>query len=261
MNTEPQTASEAEKPAESDKPITTAEEYIADALDRAQKCLESMFKPGSKEIDHVAIATYLGYFPAVVFLEALRRRDPAEADKLAAFVDEALEAGDTASELVWQWTDQIKRGHPMTMVGPGPDEQPNGPTDLQTIPMPFGGEAGTVEVPSVPSTCPGLVIAQGIKLAGAEHVPLAGFWRIAHEPSGLALGRATYPLTVAQAIAHQLGQLDIDWEQPEPDHFRHLGTDIGKAVAEVFADHAGCAYCSDADHLPVLPFRKVATDG
>lgn len=256
MSLEPQPASEAQSAAQPPAEIKTAEDYIRQALADAERLLDRVVDPKTGSPNHIAIAHYLGKFPSVVFLEALRRRDPQEADRLATWVHGAMEDGETAGELNWQWSRQITNGHPMTWIGGDAERQPPIPADLSTVEI-TTRDGQTQEVPYVPTRTPGLIVTQALTGAfeGATWRPSQGHWGVTHEATLLRVQNWDYPLDAAQSIAARLGELDVDWTQVSRDFVLKLDHDTRKAILAVFEDHDLCSSCSDADHQPVLPFR------
>jgi hypothetical protein len=57
-------------------------------------------------------------FTTTAFLAALHEYDPDRAHRLAVWVNQAMEDGDTAAEMRWQWREQLAAGVPLTDVGP-----------------------------------------------------------------------------------------------------------------------------------------------
>lgn len=57
-------------------------------------------------------------FAVTAFLGALYEYDQDRAHRLAVWVHEAMEDGDTAAEMRWQWREQLNAGGPLTDVGP-----------------------------------------------------------------------------------------------------------------------------------------------
>jgi hypothetical protein len=237
--------------------LTTAEEYITDSLDRAQKCLDKIFDPEKDKVNHTAVLSLIGNFNTAGLLEALRRHDPAEADRITQWLEDIHEAGDTTAELVYQWRKDIARGHQLTGLG-GYTEEPPAPADAQPFRLQTRGEEGCeLEVLAVRTGTPGLLVVQGVTGAGEprEYRPIAGAWSIAHEPSARLLAASSFPLDVALKIAERLGTLGIDWTKPQDNVVAAAGGRGNTSVKEAFRAFEGCRYCTDADHVPVTPWR------
>ncbi|MFJ5984225.1 hypothetical protein [Lentzea sp. NPDC092896] len=256
MGQEPQATEGAQSLARPAPEINTAEDYIRQALADADSLLERVVDPKTGNPNHIAIAHYISKFPAVVFLEALRRRDPQEADRLAVWVQKSMEDGETAGELNWQWSRQIADGHPMTWLGGEADQQPPIPAGLSTTEI-TTRDGLTADVPYVPTRTPGLIVTQTLtgSFDGADWKRAEGKWGITHEPTLLRVQNWDYPLDVAQSIAARLGELNVDWTQVSRDFVLKLDHDTRKAILAVFEAHDLCSSCSDGDHQPVLPFR------
>jgi len=255
MSLEPPAVAETESASQPVVEIKTAEDFICRALADAKSLLDRMVDDSGNP-NHIAIAHYIGKFPAVVFLEALRRRDPQEADRLAAWVQQAMEDGDTAGELNWQWSRQIADGHPMTWLGGDTEKQPPIPAGLSTAEI-TTRDGKTQDVPYVPTRTPGLIVTQALtgSFDGAAWKPSQGRWGVTHEATLLRVQNWDYPLDVAQSVAARLGELDVDWTQTSRDFVLRLDHDTRKAILAVFEAHDLCSSCSDGDHQPVLSFR------
>ncbi|ANZ35318.1 hypothetical protein BBK82_03685 [Lentzea guizhouensis] len=264
MTTTPSTVDEAHSAAEPAMEIKTAEDYIRHALVEAARLLDRIHDPKTDKLNHVAIAHYISKFPAIVFLEALRRRDPQEADHLAAWVHQAQEDGDTAGEFNWFWSQQIQNNHAMTRVGGNPVDQPPLPGGLATVNITVSGSgiANTIATPYVPTRTPGLIITQDHGLHDGRWSLRPGRWSVTHEPTLLKVAAPGVPLDVAQSIAARLGQVGgVDWTQPSRELFAALDNTVQQAIHKAFTDHNACWDCSDADHLLVLPFRTEVDRG
>lgn len=242
--------------------IETAEDFIRHALAEAQRLLDRLVDPKTGNPNHVAIAHYISKFPAVVFLEALRRRDPLEADRLAAWVQRSMEDGETGGELNWQWSRQISNDHPMTWLGGDAEQQPQIPSGLSTVEI-TTRDGNTQDVPYVPTRTAGLIVTQALTGAfdGATWKRSEGRWGVTHEATLLRVQNWDYPLDVAQSVAARLGEVDVDWTQASREFVLQLDHDTRKAILAVFEEHDLCSGCSDADHQPVLPFRAEADRG
>jgi len=245
----------------------TAETTIVARLDNAQKILDKMFeRPTENVFAGKQVGTDLGMggwlyenFTAAVLLEALRRVDPDRADVMAKWLDETLEDGSVVGELVWQWREQINRGHDMTMVGPVLDE-PAPPSDARTFDWTL--LHGKFKVLAVETETPGLVAAQQVGgfLSEERYRMVPGKWCVVHESSGLPLpvpkGHVEgFPLDIARAVAKRLGTFSIDWTAPKEQVLAAVKEHTGEVVAAI-GEASECRYCSDVDHLPVRPFRK-----
>lgn len=260
------------------QPVTKAEDQIAESVADAQQCLDTVsdisrkeFVDATKKIDPDVMKTYLAVlktyclqFTVAVLLEELRRRDPARADELILWINQALEDGDTAGESVWQWHEQIQRGHVPTGVGPYKDKQSAPPADARTFTV-KNSDGGNVEVLAVDSDTPGLVIAQEVRTGvDGANVVATGRWRVSHASSGTLATptprgiRASWPLDVARRIAAELGGLGVDWTLPKEDfssgRIREATPDLGLKILEIVRTGEDCQYCTDADHA-VTPWR------
>lgn len=241
-----------------DAKFTTAEELISDSLDRAQKCLDAMYNPKEDKVDHTAIIALISHFNTAVLLEALRRADPTAADRMTNWLEDLHEDGSTTGELVYQWREQIVAGHQLTGLG-GHDGEPTPPLDAVPFQLLARDDSKPLEVLAVTTSVPGLLVVQAISGGGelGEYHPLAGQWSIAHQGSGRLIAAPSYPLDIATAVAERLGTIGLDWTRPlhdltdEPDGVRAFGT----AVRHAFEIGINCRYCTDADHIPVQPWR------
>jgi hypothetical protein len=241
-----------------------AERYISEELDGAQKCLDEVFGGQKRDDKDVAIRHIwlIHHFITAALMESLRRVDPARADAMAQWVYDAVDDGSSVGELIWQWRDQLSRGHQMTMVGPTPP-MPAPPAHAHPVTVQVA-ETQRFEALGVLTATPGLVAVQKLYRPakdGEEPRVAQGSWVVVHVGSCLQLPTATrngsYPLDVAQAVAKRLGELDLDWTQSREAIFE--STDHRKRAVEVINDFEGCEYCTDADHLPVRPFRPAAS--
>lgn len=239
---------------------TPAESFITESLDGAQKNLDKLFgeEKLTTEQQLVHVLSLNHRFTIAALLESIRRLDPVRADEMATWLSDQLEAGDTVGEMVWQWRDELKRGHHLTMVGPTLT-QPAPPADARPVQVLMND--GQFEVLGVSTGTPGLVVTQDVIPAltsGEQHRIRPGTWGVTHEPSGLklAFGRrvsGNFPLDVAKAMAARLGELGIDWTQPRET----VATgDSLRRWQPVFDEFEGCQYHTDADHLPVPEFRQ-----
>lgn len=91
--------------------------YIAEQLAWARKCNEALdrgeVKSGSRNWD-ACIAGVVNGWQQVVLMEVVRLLNPDVADRLAADMREALDAGDSLGELLWEWTDHLSRDEPIS---------------------------------------------------------------------------------------------------------------------------------------------------
>ncbi len=245
------------------QPVTKAEDQIAESVAAAQESQEKFVASTSKKIDLAALNDYCNHFTIAVLLAELRNRDPQRADELILWINQALEDGDTAGESVWQWHDQIKRGHQPTGVGPYSTEQPPPPADAR--PFTVRTSDGDVRVLAVDSDTPGLVLAQAIRYGVDKTIVVVpGRWTIKRAASGTSATPtphgvgSTWPLDVARRIAAGLGALGVDWTQSKEDfaRVRETTSNLGTKVLELVHSGEGCQYCTDADHA--VPAWRVA---
>jgi hypothetical protein len=237
------------------QPVTKAEDQIAESVATAQESQEKFVASTTKKIDLAALNDYCNHFTIAVLLAELRNRDPQRADELILWINQALEDGDTAGESVWQWHDQIQRGHAPTGVGPYKDGQPAVPADAK--PFTVKTSDGPFDVLAVHSDTPGLVIAQEIRTGvNGTNVVATGRWTVNHAGSGLLATptpygvRPSWPFDVARRIAAELGGLGVDWALSKEDfaRVREATPDLGLKVIEIVRTGEGCQYCTDADH-------------
>lgn len=233
---------------------TTAEELITDSLDRAQKCLAKILDPAAGKVDYTAVISLIGNFNTAVLLEALRRHDPAEADRITQWLKDVHEAGDTTGEMVHQWREQLASGHHMTGIG-GHRPQPPAPKD--TEPFQLWVDEGFHTAAAVDTGVPGLRAVQALSYADTDGAlePCPGEWLIAHKATGRALTRWRFPLDIARQAIDRLGNLGVDWTEQIDDLKHVLNQDTRHVIEGIFAQFGNCRHCSDADHLPVAPWR------
>ncbi len=239
----------------SEDKFTTAEEYIADSLDRAQKCLDEMFDPAKDKLDHTAVLSLICHFNTVVLLEALRRKDPAEADRITHWLDDIHEDGSTAGELIWQWRDQIKQGHQLTGVGPNVEgREPTPPIEATPCRI-VSAENEWMDVLGIETETSGLLVTQSVRPRCEDRAATVrpGQWTITHERSGLRIPHLAWPLDVALKVAAELGTLGIDWTL-DGDQLQGLPAREPR-IAEILAATGDCRFHTDADHSPVPPWR------
>lgn len=102
--------------------MTTAQGYIADALDRAQICWEATVGIGSDDpaINRVHIAWFMHHLTTSVLLENLRRLDPQLADRLTGWMlmEDGIFSDGYAGELLYGWRRQVAAGEPLAPIGP-----------------------------------------------------------------------------------------------------------------------------------------------
>lgn len=236
------------------QPVTKAEDQIAESVTEAHRCLDTMFDTAIGKIDLPTLSTYCSQFTIAVLLEELRRRDQQRADELILWINEALEDGATAGELVWDWHAQIGRGHAPTNVGPYSAEQPPPPADARQFTAKTGD--GDVQVLAVDSDTPGLVLAQAIRYGVNKTIVVdSGRWTIRHAATGLLAlpmprEQPRWPLDVARRVATGLGSLSVDWTLSKEDFARHREAtpDLGTKVLKLVRSAEDCKYCTDADH-------------
>lgn len=237
------------------KPVTKAEDQIAESVAEAHRCLDTMFDAAIGKVDLPTLSTYCSQFTIAVLLEELRRRDQQRADELILWINEALEDGATAGELVWDWHAQIGRGHAPTNIGPYSAEQPAPPADARPFTAKTGD--GDVEVLAVDSDTPGLVLTQAIRYGENKTIVVdLGRWTIRHATTGLLAlpmpygERPSWPLDVAHRVATELGALRVDWTLSKEDFARHREAtpDLGREVLRIVRAVEDCHYCTDADH-------------
>lgn len=240
----------------------TAESFIQRAVTAAaEHARNTLTGSETPEQTTIRIHALIGHFQAVALMEQLRRTAPEVADSMAVWLTDVLDAGDTVHELAWQWNADLAAGHPLTAVGPKPDE-PDPPADAVPVLVPaVGGPTGVL---GMPVTVPGLQVVQAIRRShtGTGNEPMAGLWSILHVPSGHTLHRNPYPLDTALGLATSLGEI-VDWTLPGEEIIALLavGSPLQDQFAEIFARMEGCRYHTDADHLPQRPWRALATAG
>lgn len=241
--------------ATNNRPVTKAEDQIAESVTEAHRCLDTMFDAAIGKVDLPTLKTYGSQFTIAVLLEELRRRDPQRADELVLWINEALEDGATAGELVWDWHAQIGRGHAPTNVGPYSPGQPPPPAAARPFTAKTGD--GDISVLAVDSATPGLVLAQSIRYGENKTIVVEpGRWTVRHAATGLLAlpmphgERPTWPLDVTRRIAAGLDALGVDWTLPKEDFARHREAtpDLGTKVLELVRSAEDCKYCTDADH-------------
>ena len=101
--------------------ITDAGSFMRHALAGADIAEEKI--AGCIDRGDMGAALYNGLrtqfaFTAVAFLAALYEYDQDRAHRLAVWAHQAMEDGDTAAEMRWQWREQLAAGVPLTDVGP-----------------------------------------------------------------------------------------------------------------------------------------------
>jgi hypothetical protein len=103
--------------------MTTAQDHIANTLNRAQLCWPDMTDPLLSDGQRREIAAWFGHHvTSAVLLEHVRRLDPALADRLVPWLLSAdgIFADGYAGELLYQWRQQVAAGEPMAPIGPIP---------------------------------------------------------------------------------------------------------------------------------------------
>lgn len=102
--------------------MTTAQEHIADTLNRAQACWEITLDHTRPDPQREAVNLFLSHMTTAVLLEHVRRLDPALADRLVPWLLSAdgIFADGYAGELLYQWRQQVAAGEPMAPIGPPP---------------------------------------------------------------------------------------------------------------------------------------------
>ena len=100
-----------------------AQAYIADTLDRAQKCWDATVGIGSPDdppADRIHIAWFIHHITTAILLEHLRRLDPVTADRLTPWLlgQDGIFGDGYAGELLHEWREQLAAGHPLNPIGP-----------------------------------------------------------------------------------------------------------------------------------------------
>lgn len=103
--------------------MTTAQDHIADTLDRAQKCWDATVGIGSPDdppSDRIHITWFIHHITSAVLLEHLRRLDPELADRLCRWLlgEDGIFSDGYAGELLHQWREQRAAAQPLNPIGP-----------------------------------------------------------------------------------------------------------------------------------------------
>jgi hypothetical protein len=99
--------------------MTTAQDHIADTLDRAQKCWDEVLNPNAP--DNTAVSLLIYHVTTAVLLEHLRRLEPGLTELLVPWlcgVDGGIFADGYAGELLYQWRQQLAADQPLAPIGP-----------------------------------------------------------------------------------------------------------------------------------------------
>lgn len=101
----------------------TADDLLRMLMTDFQKHFDATIDPqsGGLKLDHVAQTVNL--YGLIYLLGAVRHFAPDDADKVAAELADAWEAGDSLGEWVYQWRQELEAGQPLTipLVGDSDD--------------------------------------------------------------------------------------------------------------------------------------------
>lgn len=104
--------------------------YIADVLDRAQKCATAIVDPAEPAHDRTAaMLSFICHVQTSVLLANLARHNQQLADELVGWFDRIFEDG-YAAELVHEWRQQITAGHLMHPINPAEEDAVDADEDL-----------------------------------------------------------------------------------------------------------------------------------
>jgi hypothetical protein len=106
--------------------VTTAQDHIADTLNRAQGCFELTVDPtGTPTGRRVAVNLFIHHVTSAVLLEHLRRLDQTLADQLVPWMlaEGGIFEDGYAGEMLHEWRQQLAAGQPMYPIGPQTTDQ------------------------------------------------------------------------------------------------------------------------------------------